>query len=144
MPDTHPMPFCKDRRHALPAISAYQAYDAAVKHLEKAGELYTAALVQEALNRIERRSRLTATENAMSQAPNEERFCPIRGCSWTGTEGQCPTHYACAFRDGPTAENTPQDAADYSAYNGDKGVRPIARLAEEWDENVIPDLSRFP
>jgi hypothetical protein len=76
MPETHSMPFrppCVDRRHTAPTISAYQAYDAAVKHLEKAGELYTAALVQEALNRIERRSRLTATETAMSQVPPDDR-----------------------------------------------------------------------
>jgi hypothetical protein len=66
-------PPCVDRRHTAPTISAYQAYDAAVKHLEKAGELYTAALVQEALNRIERRSRLTATETAMSQAMPDDR-----------------------------------------------------------------------
>ena len=44
-----------ERRHDTPQISRQHAYEAAVFFLRESGEHYTAALVEEALARIDRR-----------------------------------------------------------------------------------------
>jgi hypothetical protein len=84
-----------------------------------------------------------AKAERLRKEKSPERFCPHPNCLWRASSGLCPKHQAAAV-EGPTPENTPQDAADYSSYNGDNGVRGTARLADEWPDDVVPDLSRFP
>jgi hypothetical protein len=63
-----------------------------------------------------------AAEERRRTEAQPERFCPHPKCLWRASSGQCPKHQACAV-EGPTPDNTPQDAADYSGYAGDKGLR---------------------